>query len=544
MAAYSAKGKKNPDDDTYPTLFIPKNHIPEFGTPVYGLEIYKAIESVTGKCDKSECVQKIGGMWRVTLKDNKSRSALLTNGINVRGHSVTVLGKNPYLSADGEETIRLKINNLPYSVSNETVKSKLRSLGVEVCGEVEWELYKDDKKLTSCKTGSRFIKIAPPKVTVPKSVTIADKFIAYLSYKGQDEDRAKASTPIPIKDRVMASTPIRPVRQGPLDDPSSSLSSSPSSSPSPSQPMSPFEFGNDDQRGRPTLFNFILQDAWKKRKQRLDNQDKQNGIPCHNIYEGLEAVSDSDDDDSITSLKRPFQQNECNLNMDKNNHEEELEPGELPHEDCEPGQQKEKETSLFQKDWWDFENASGKNGSESGEGYVITQSGSVSHDAPPPRSTQTLTPNKSAPIVLPPNMSAPSVLPPNMSAPSDLPQNMSAPNDLPPTNITAQARTPPPKPQRKGRPIKLDRNQLTLDDMANRGRKMSRTSRSKTSKRADSKRRDRGESPETSGNKRRKSRYTPPMDTPKQTTASIDNSVGDPNISNMPEHNIRPDDTS
>ena len=493
---------KPTDEDTFPTIFIPKNHIPEFGAPVYGLEIYKAIEIVTGKCDKSECVQKIGGMWRVTLKDNLSRSALLTKGLNIRGHSVTVLGKNPFLSADGEETIRLKINNMPYSVSNETIKAKLRSIGVEVCSEMEWELYKDDKKLTSCKTGSRFIKIAPPKVTVPKSIKIADKFIAYLSYKGQDEAGAKASTPVPIRERVSASTPIRSVRQGPFDDP---LSMS-------SQPMSPFEFGNDDQRGRPTLFNFILQDAWKKSKNKPDTQDNQNGIPCHNMYEGLEAVSD--DDDSITALKRPSQPNECNLSTATND-DDELEPGELPREESEPVQHTEKESSLFQNDWWDFDNAFAKNVSESGEGYVITQTGNESHDAPPPSSTQTLTPNKSNH------------------------------NDLSLTNMTAQALTPPPKTKKKGRSRKIDRNQLTLDDMAARGRQKARTPRSKTTDRADSKRRDRGESPESSVNKRRKSTSdTASMDTPNQTTATRDQSVVNPKISNMSENNVRPSDTS
>ena len=512
MADRSVKGKTNPED-TFPTLFIPKNHIPEFGTPVYGLEIYKAIETVTGKCDKSECVQKIGGMWRVTLKDSSARSSLLTKGINIRGHSVTVLSKNPFLSADGQETTRLKINNLPYSVSNETIKGKLRSLGVELCGEIEWELYKDDKKLTSCKTGSRFIKIAPPKVPVPKSVKNADKFIAYLSYKGQGEEGAKASTPIPIKERVMASTPIRPVRQGLFgdDDPSSS------------KPMSPFEFGNDDQRGRPTLFNFILQDAWKKSKNRLDSQntqDKQNGIPCHNIYEGLDQVSD--DEDSITALKRPVEQNQSHVTVF--NDDEDLEPGELPREECEP-RLTEKEGSLCQKDWWDFDNAFGKSSSESGEGYVITQTRSEPHDAPAPSS-------RSDPLDAPAPSSTQTVTP-NMNG-----------NDLSPTSMVAtQALTPPPKPQRKKRSRKVDRNQLTLDDMATRGRTKSRTARSKTTERADSKRRDRGESPEISVSKRRKSTNdTLPMDIPKTTTAS--DSVADPMTSNMSELIVRPGNTS
>ena len=446
--------QKKSDDDTYPTLFIPKGNIPSFGTPVYGLEIFQAVEAVTGKRDRSECVQKIAGMWRIVLKDGTSRSTILTRGLNIRGHSVTVLGKNPYLSSDGEETIRLRINNMPYSISNETIKGKLRSIGVEVCGEMEWELYKDNKKLTSCKTGTRYINMAPPKEPLPKSIQIADKFTAYLSYRGQDEQITRISSP--TKGRAMASTPIidkeitpSSVRQG--------LFGAADHSPLRQRPMSPFQFGNEDHRGKP-LLNFILKDAWKSHKNRLENQEE-NGIPCNNLYEQLDLVSD--DDDSITTLKRPFQAG-C---TSTNNLDDELEPGEIPHDGCESGnpprdepQQPPQDGSLFQQDWWDFKDAVGKDasGSEPGEGYVITQPRDEpnTHDAPRPSSAQLLTV---------PNISEQSI-------------------DSLPGNKTTQNHTPPPKPQRKGKAWKLGKNQLTLDEMATRGRNRTRLPRSVTQK--------------------------------------------------------------
>lgn len=173
-------------EDTYPTLFVRVKDLPSFGTPIWGIEIYDAVESVTGERDRSECIQKSDGLWRITLKCSHSRLTLLSTGLNIRGHHVTVLSKNPNL-INGQESVRLSISNLPYSVSNETIKKTLKNLGVTFGRDLEWDLYHKDRKVTACKTGKRFAWIAPPKIPLPKHFKVAGKFHGFLSYKGQDD---------------------------------------------------------------------------------------------------------------------------------------------------------------------------------------------------------------------------------------------------------------------------------------------------------------------------------------------------------------------
>ena len=182
--------------DTYPTLFVPAKNLPSFGKPIYGTEIYKAVENATKNRGMSECIQKLDGLWRITMKDETSRISLLTGGISIRGHHITVLGKNPYL-VDGEEGVRLTIKNIAYSVSTDAIKGELLSLGVIFGSEIDYELYRVDQKLTSCSTGNRFAFIQKPKIPLPKEIKIAGKFKAYLSHKGQEEDDENNGAPLP-----------------------------------------------------------------------------------------------------------------------------------------------------------------------------------------------------------------------------------------------------------------------------------------------------------------------------------------------------------
>ena len=96
--------------NNYTTVFIPNQNIPAFERPVYNLELYRSIEQTTGNSQLSECIQKIGGLWRITVKNSHARALLLTRGLNIRGHTVTVLGQNPFLY-EGEETVRLSVIN-------------------------------------------------------------------------------------------------------------------------------------------------------------------------------------------------------------------------------------------------------------------------------------------------------------------------------------------------------------------------------------------------------------------------------------------------
>ena len=132
---------------------------------------------------------KIRGLWRLDLIQGESahiaRASILASGLSMRGHMVPVLSENPNL-VNGEETSRLYVSNLPFSVSNNALKSALIEIGLQLgSSEIQWEMYRDEKNdMSAYKNGKRYIYIAPPKVALPKSIKVAGKFDAFINYKG------------------------------------------------------------------------------------------------------------------------------------------------------------------------------------------------------------------------------------------------------------------------------------------------------------------------------------------------------------------------
>ena len=442
---------------TYPTLFVQSKDLPKSDKQIYGLEVYNAVEAATGKLDKAECVQKIRGLWRITLKCNLSRAAILTKGLSIRGHHVTVLSKNPFLSPEGEETVSLKINNVPYSVSHETIKNKLRSIGVVLTNEMQWEMYKDDNKMLACKTGRRFVSICPPKKPLPKSIKIADKFTAFLSYQGQVDPAATTSQT--EDDRPGQSGATHRAMQ---------------------QPMTPFRFGNDPQGRQKETWNVGKHFS---KKSQVSDSDNNNNIQSHNRFDPLN--NKTNEDHSSTHLKTTFTQDHTEVQARL-----ELEPGEIPSE---ASNQKQPEVAVQAEDaWWDFVDTTFGTDPEEGRNYG--------------------TMNKEPPYD-------------NDVTPSQIPEESNSTNGKVPSNkgdtsdTAAAPQAHPPKPQRKKA---AEKKQMTLEDMASRGRsrtrsnqgKNGRASRGKRSQsplfsekegRAGSKRRGGDTSTESTDSKRRKS---------------------------------------
>ena len=178
------------------TLFVSANALPAVTSPDFigGLEICRAMEKVVGVGNVDGSI-RISGLWRLQVKNEKSRTALLTQGITIRGLNITVLSKNPYL-VDNQESVKLIVGNLPFSISNEEIKQSLISNGAKAVSTIKWEHYRELKDpsdpnklpgLTSFKTGRRFCYIAKPSTPLPANMKVANNFTAYLYYKGQKE---------------------------------------------------------------------------------------------------------------------------------------------------------------------------------------------------------------------------------------------------------------------------------------------------------------------------------------------------------------------
>ena len=178
------------------TLFVSANALPAVTSTDFigGLEICRAMEKVVGVGNVDGSI-RISGLWRLQVKNEKSRTVLLTQGISIRGLNITVLSKNPYL-VDNQESVKLIIGNLPFSISNEEIKLSLISNGAKAVSTIKWEHYRELKDpsdpdkipgLTSFKTGRRFCYIAKPSTPLPANLKVANNFTAYLYYKGQKE---------------------------------------------------------------------------------------------------------------------------------------------------------------------------------------------------------------------------------------------------------------------------------------------------------------------------------------------------------------------
>ena len=178
------------------TLFLPVKSLPKTESKDFigGLEICRAMETVVGP-NKVDGSIRISGLWRLQVKDEKSRSLLLRMGLPIRGLNCTVLSKNPYHIGD-EESVKLIVGNLPFSIAEDEIRKALISIGVNVGSSLQWEHYREEKDpnnpdkiqgLTSFKTGRRFAYIAKPNVPLPQRLKVANKFNAFLYYKGQKE---------------------------------------------------------------------------------------------------------------------------------------------------------------------------------------------------------------------------------------------------------------------------------------------------------------------------------------------------------------------
>ena len=171
--------------DVIPAVFVVASGLQNLGAPVYGLEIVRAIQKITGELDKLDdviCVQKSQGLWRINLKTKTDRANLLLRGLTIRGHSISVLSKSPRL-VNGMQTIRLNIGNVPFEIPDHEVKAALEILGLTFGSQIQYEFYKDEEdEPTNVKTGRRYVSIATPSQPLPEWVKVADKYRAYLQY--------------------------------------------------------------------------------------------------------------------------------------------------------------------------------------------------------------------------------------------------------------------------------------------------------------------------------------------------------------------------
>ena len=109
-----------------------------------------------------DCAQQIRGLWRIYVKDEKSRNDLLANGIDVRSQHIALYQSNPFVTNSNDpktNVIRITVKDLPISFSNDEVLMLMKKLNVNLTSQqVKYGYIRDDNDhLTDFKNGDRYV---------------------------------------------------------------------------------------------------------------------------------------------------------------------------------------------------------------------------------------------------------------------------------------------------------------------------------------------------------------------------------------------------
>ena len=130
------------------------------------MEMYSALEiclAAEKVCRKETILgaQGIRGMWRIYPLSYPARSQLLIEGLNLRGHALSLYDKNSFIlkGQDGKErrTTKLWISDIPLSCDGAEIESVIVKLGCVLRSALIFEKIRNkDGKLTRFLTGRRF----------------------------------------------------------------------------------------------------------------------------------------------------------------------------------------------------------------------------------------------------------------------------------------------------------------------------------------------------------------------------------------------------
>ena len=181
------------EDNGPPLCFLINREVRQsVDDPIRGLEIGLAIEEL---CGDGSCtaVQRWMGSWRLYTKNRTARNKIVLSGLTIRGAIVTPHLKNP-LTIE-QNSVKVIFGKVPFSVAGSAFASAIKAAGATALSEVKDEQYRDNQgKLSSIKTGRRFIYIASPSNPLPDIIDVAG-FKATIFYKGRKN--AVNNTPPP-----------------------------------------------------------------------------------------------------------------------------------------------------------------------------------------------------------------------------------------------------------------------------------------------------------------------------------------------------------
>ena len=166
----------------------PTNRISDF-------ELYESIQQKVG--DRIHCIQLERDLWRVYLKDNDSRSQLISEGFEIRNITAQVYDSNPYstgAASPNDAVLKVTVSGLPLSVDDSAVMELLGKYDVKTKSELKYEKIRHPvtHRMTSVLNGNRFLYISPlaDNKSLPRNVYCAG-LKCRIFHRGQNKNRPK-----------------------------------------------------------------------------------------------------------------------------------------------------------------------------------------------------------------------------------------------------------------------------------------------------------------------------------------------------------------
>ena len=184
----------------------PETHLPKGPKPVFlrtddirnddkkhstGEEIYVALAK-TLNTDNILGIQQIRRLWRIYLNSHEDRVKLISNGLFIRGASIAVYDVNPFTRSKDENLTRVTIKDVPLSVSDEVIRSKIENLKCQIQGDIYRQKLRVNGQLTNCLNGDRALYITPPSQPLPRKLLFGNNFMGRVYHTGQPEHSSAA----------------------------------------------------------------------------------------------------------------------------------------------------------------------------------------------------------------------------------------------------------------------------------------------------------------------------------------------------------------
>lgn len=178
-----------------PPVFCKNRDLCGRGESLDPLEVCDSVAEAISNPQQVEGAQQVRHLWKIYLRSQEARIALITRGLYHNGRQVIVYEENPDLKPNTKSSDKLEkilIKDLPFDVSNSDVISFFRDLDVDVRSDVKYvQLRRPDGEPTKYLNGDRFIFAKSPIFPVlPHVVNISGNRCRILHQSQRDVCRS------------------------------------------------------------------------------------------------------------------------------------------------------------------------------------------------------------------------------------------------------------------------------------------------------------------------------------------------------------------